>query len=61
MAMVDEKKIRAYHLKSDTLVCPVCASDEERESVQPGDLVTEDAIHDDKPMYCVRCKKKIEK
>ncbi len=61
MAMVDEKKIRAYHVKSDALVCPLCASDEEIESIQPGDLITEDAIHDDNPVYCARCRKKIEK
>ncbi|HNT43363.1 MAG TPA: hypothetical protein PKN85_02820 [Syntrophorhabdaceae bacterium] len=62
MAMIDEKKIRAYHSRSDNaLVCPLCATDEERESAEPGDLVTEDVIHDDNPMYCARCKKKIEK
>lgn len=61
MAMIDEKKIRAYHVKSEGFVCPVCASDEERETVDPADVVTEDVIHDDNPMYCMRCRKKIEK
>ena len=60
MATIDEKKIRAYHVKeAQGWVCPVCASDEERESSEKAPYI-EDVVHDEKPMYCVRCKKKIE-
>ncbi len=59
MAIIDEKKIRAYHRKEDSgWICPVCASDEERQSPEKVRYF-EDAIHDEKPMYCIRCKKKI--
>jgi len=59
MALLGEKEIRAYQTKSKTLVCPVCATDEEK--ADPGsDVVTaEDVIHDTGPLECVRCKKKI--
>jgi len=30
MGLIQEKEIRAYQLKNKTLVCPVCATDEER-------------------------------
>ncbi|HVN95897.1 MAG TPA: hypothetical protein VMT62_05675 [Syntrophorhabdaceae bacterium] len=56
---LQEKEIRAYQLKNKTLVCPVCATDEEREEAGPNQLITEDTIHDDNPMFCTRCKKKI--
>lgn len=60
MAILDEEKIKGYHLKEESgWVCPVCASDEERESSEPIHYITGE-VRDEKPMYCVRCKKKIE-
>jgi hypothetical protein len=60
MAAIDEEKIRAYHLKEENgWVCPVCAKDEERESSETIHYIT-GVVHDEKPMYCVRCKKKID-
>jgi hypothetical protein len=61
MGFMQEKNIRAYQLKNKTLVCPVCATDEERDKAVEGEFITEDKIHDHDPVYCVRCKKKIEK
>jgi hypothetical protein len=60
MALLQEKPIRAYQTKNKTFVCPVCATDEERENAKPDEMITEDVIHDDNPMFCHRCKKKIE-
>ena len=60
MAIATEKRIRMYHTRSREFVCPTCATDEEREEFDPDELVVEDRIHDDNPVYCVRCKKKIE-
>ncbi len=57
MAVLVEKEIRAYQLKTNKTVCTECATDEER--VQETPVVAEDVIHDPAPMYCVRCKKKI--
>jgi hypothetical protein len=59
MSVVGEKEIRAYQLKGKEFVCPRCASDEEKAGSAPDSVIAEDAIHDDNPMYCVRCKKKI--
>jgi hypothetical protein len=59
MGLLKEKEIRAYQTKSKTFVCPVCATDEERETAEPDKVITEDAIHDDNPMFCNRCKVKI--
>jgi hypothetical protein len=50
----------AYHTKeSNEIVCPVCASDEERENSDPIHYIT-GVVVDPNPKYCVRCKKKIE-
>ncbi|MHB8111433.1 MAG: hypothetical protein ACYDHW_15515 [Syntrophorhabdaceae bacterium] len=58
--MIDEEKIMAYHTKeSNEIVCPVCASDEERENSDPVHYIT-GVVVDPNPKYCVRCKKKIE-
>ena len=59
MPLLGEKEIRAYHTRTKDLVCPVCASDEEK--VDPGTerVVAEDVIHDAGPLVCARCKKKI--
>ena len=60
MKTTQEKSIKAYRLKDKTLVCPVCASDEERSIKGPEILYEEDVIHDDNPAFsCARCKKKI--
>ncbi|HEX2964474.1 MAG TPA: hypothetical protein VHO84_01740 [Syntrophorhabdaceae bacterium] len=61
MGIVTEKRARMYHTKNREFVCPACATDEERENADPGELVAEDKIHDDNPVYCIRCKKKIER
>jgi len=59
MAVLVEKEIRAYQTKAKTYVCPVCATDEEKETETK--VVAEDVIHDDRePMHCIRCKKKID-
>jgi hypothetical protein len=58
MGSLSEKEIRAYQLKDKTFVCPVCATDEEKEP-ESANLVKEDAIHDNDPQFCVRCRKKI--
>jgi hypothetical protein len=57
MGLLPEKEIRAYQLKTKKVVCPVCATDEEK-AVETK-VVAEDTIHDPEPMYCVRCEKKI--
>jgi len=57
MALLVEKEIRAYQLKTKRMVCTECATDEERAEETP--VVAEDVIHDPAPNYCVRCKKKI--
>jgi hypothetical protein len=59
MPQLDEKKIRAYHAKADTYVCPVCATAEEKAAAKPGDIVAEDEVHNGEPILCVRCKKTI--
>jgi hypothetical protein len=59
MPQLDEKKIRAYHAKADTYVCPVCATGEEKAAAKPGDIVAEDEVHNEESMFCIRCKKKI--
>ena len=59
MALLQEKQIRAYHLKADTFVCPVCATDEEKETTGPEKIIAEDVIHNEESMFCARCKKKI--
>ena len=60
MALLGEKEIRAYHTKRRELVCPVCATDEERADPGTGKVAAEDVIHDTGPLECVRCRKKIE-
>ena len=61
MGLATENNVRAYLLKDRTLVCPVCATDEEREDLaEQGNYIAEDEIHDDNPIFCVRCKKKIQ-
>jgi hypothetical protein len=58
--MVSEREIRAYQLKTKELLCPVCASDEEKAADDTGKITAEDVIHDStSPLECVRCKKKI--
>lgn len=60
MAILDEEEIKAYHLREGNgWVCPVCASDEERENSDPIHYITGE-VKDPDPKYCVRCKKKIE-
>ncbi|OGP53498.1 MAG: hypothetical protein A2Y65_10760 [Deltaproteobacteria bacterium RBG_13_52_11] len=59
MGLLVEKEIRAYQLRNKTLVCPVCATDEERADDETEKIAAEDIIHDTNPMECVRCKKKI--
>jgi hypothetical protein len=59
MGLLEEKEVRAYQLRNKTLVCPVCATDEERADDETGAISAEDLIHDANPMECVRCKKKI--
>ena len=55
--MLQEKQIRGFQLKNKELVCPVCATDEEK--AKATEISQEDAIHDPKPAFCVRCQKKI--
>jgi hypothetical protein len=55
MEPLDEKKIRAYHAKAETFICPACATDEEKR----GDIIAEDEVHNEESMFCLRCKKKI--
>jgi len=57
--MLGEKEIRAYQLKTNTYVCPVCVSGEEKADPRT-QVVAEDEIHDSGPMECARCKKPIE-
>lgn len=57
MGMIQEKEVRAYQLKDKKLVCPVCATDEEK--AQATEVAAEDKIHDPDPAFCVRCQKKI--
>jgi hypothetical protein len=52
---LDEKEIRAYQTKTKTLVCPVCASGEEKADPATR-IIAEDEIHDSNPMECARCK-----
>lgn len=59
MGTIQEKEIRAYQLKEKALVCPVCATDEEKETAGADNIIAEDTIHDDNPLFCNRCKKKI--
>jgi hypothetical protein len=59
MGLLEEKEVRAYQLRNKTLVCPVCATDEERADDETEAISAEDLIHDTNPMECVRCKKKI--
>jgi hypothetical protein len=59
MGLLVEKEIRAYQLKNKTLVCPICATGEEKADEETEKLVAEDIIHDTSPLECVRCKKKI--
>jgi len=59
MPLLGEKEIRAYQTKRKELVCPVCASDEERADPGTEEVYAEDIIHDTGPLECVRCKKKI--
>ncbi len=64
MGTVTESRARAYHTKDNQFVCPVCATDEERaadenEKFKPEPIGHE--VHDPNPVYCIRCKKKIEK
>jgi hypothetical protein len=59
MALLSEKEVRAYQLKNKTMVCPVCATDEERADDEVEQIVAEDVVHDTPPMECVRCRKKI--
>jgi hypothetical protein len=56
--MIAEKEIRAYQTKTSQLVCPVCATEEERKDPHTR-AIAEDEIHDTKDMECVRCKKTI--
>ncbi len=58
MAMLEEKEIRAFQLRNRTYVCPVCATDEEKDDTETR-MITEDVIHDSGPLECVRCKKKV--
>lgn len=55
MAMMSEKEIRGYQLKTREFVCPVCASGEEKAD-SGTKAMAEDAIHDSGPMECARCK-----
>jgi len=59
MPLLGEKEIRAYHTRRKELVCPVCASDEEKADPGTKPVVAEDVIHDTGPLECARCKKKI--
>jgi len=59
MGLLKEKEIRAYQAKSKTFVCPVYATDEARETAKADKVIIKDAIHDDNPMFCNRCKVKI--
>ena len=58
MAMLVEKEIRAYQLKNNTFVCPICATKEEKADPEIK-VVTEDVIHQTNPMECVRCKETV--
>jgi hypothetical protein len=57
MGTIQEKEIRGFQLKNKELVCPVCATDEEK--AQATEVVAEDVIHDPNPAFCIRCQKKI--
>lgn len=60
MPILEEKEIRGFHLREKGYVCPVCATDEERETGEPVKMVEEDVVHNEESMLCIRCKKKIE-
>jgi len=57
MGVMQEKEIRAFQFKNKKLVCPVCATDEEK--AQATEITAEDIIHDPAPAFCTRCQKKI--
>ena len=60
MGLLQKKKSEHTNSKAHkTLVCPICVTDEERQTAEPDKVITEDAIHDDNPIFCARCKKKI--
>jgi hypothetical protein len=59
MEPLDEKKIRAFHAKAETFLCPACATDEEKKAAKPEDIIAEDEVHNEESMFCVRCNKKI--
>jgi len=59
MPLLEEKEIRAFHLKAAGYVCPICATDEERETEEPVKMASEDVVHNEESMFCIRCKKKI--
>jgi hypothetical protein len=60
MPLLEEKEIRGFHLREQGYVCPVCASDEEKETGEPVKMVAEDVVHNEESMFCIRCKKKIQ-
>jgi hypothetical protein len=61
MPLLEEKEIRAYHLKAKGFVCPICATDEEKATGEPVNISAEDVVHNEESMFCIRCKKKMEK
>lgn len=57
--MAAEAEVKAYQLKTREVVCPACASDEEK-AADDTEKIAEDVIHDiGSPLECARCKKKI--
>jgi hypothetical protein len=60
MPLLEEKEIRGFHLREKGFVCPVCATDEERDAGEPVKMVAEDVVHNEESMFCIRCKKKIQ-
>jgi hypothetical protein len=60
MPLLEEKEIRAFHLKTKGFVCPICATDEDKATGDSVTTFTEDVVHNDEPeFFCIRCKKKI--
>ena len=57
MGLLQEKEIRGYQIKNKGFVCPVCATDEEKST--ESSIKAEDKIHNEDPMVCVRCQKKV--
>jgi hypothetical protein len=59
MGVLQEKEIRGYQLKSEIVICPVCATEEEMKGTSERGITEEDIARDPNRMVCERCKKKL--